>query len=460
MEFNDNIVHRTDSNLFDDEQSLGHLIIKRLTSAGNRIVLIDGITDEKMTANQLVTRSIEVAKALLVAGIKPGDVVSVISENRFEFPYILFATIFLNCTCAPINATYSERELQHAFNLSKPKFIFSSNATIVKVFNVAKSLDYVRRLILIDNEPSQPWQGLTVWREFTNPRLTGNVIFNPQPTDKSKSICLILCSSGTTGLPKGVQLSQQNFIVAIRNRQLLISAGTNYDDKMLGLLPMFHVYGCEVFISVMTTVTSTIVLLPKFEEKTFLGCIEKYRCTTLCLVPPLMVFLSKNVNVDKYDLSSVAVIYSGAAPLSKETEEAVMNRLRNPKLAIKNTYGMSELTSGVLSQKNIKKPGSVGELNMGVYAKVIDENGNSLGPNQRGELSFKGSRVMAGYIGDKQATSAIIDEDGWLHTGDVGYYDEDLQFYVVDRIKELIKWNGFQIPPAGMSALNFVLKSF
>lgn len=201
MEFKDNIVHRTDSNVFDDEPSLGHLIIKRLTNAGNRVMMIDGLTDEELTANQLVTRSIDVAKALLVAGIKPGDVVSVISENRFEFPYILFGTIFLNCTCAPINATYSEKELKHAFNLSKPKFIFVSNTTIDKVFNVTKSLSYKTKLILIDNKPSQPWQGLTVWREFINPRLIENVNFNPQPVDKLKSICLILCSSGTTGMP-------------------------------------------------------------------------------------------------------------------------------------------------------------------------------------------------------------------------------------------------------------------
>lgn len=201
LEFKDNIVHRPDSNVFDDEQSLGHLIIRRLTEAGNRIMIVNGLTDEKLTANQLVTRSIDVAKALLVAGIKPGDVVSVISENRFEFPYILFASIFLNCTCAPINATYSEKELNHAFSLSKPKFIFASNATIDKVHSVVKSLSYVKRLILIDNEPFEVWQGLTVWRDFTDPNRLLKVNFSPQSIDKSKSICLILCSSGTTGLP-------------------------------------------------------------------------------------------------------------------------------------------------------------------------------------------------------------------------------------------------------------------
>lgn len=202
MEFKDNIVYRPDTNVFDDELSLGHLIIKRLTNAGNRIMMIDGLTGEKMTANQLVTRSIEVAKALLVAGIKPGDVVSVVSENRFEFPYILFASIFLNCTCAPINATYSEKELMHALNLSKPKFIFSSSTPIDKVYSVAKSLGFVRRLILIDNKLYKQWEGLTIWREFINPKLFEKIDFTPQPIDKLKSICLILCSSGTTGLPK------------------------------------------------------------------------------------------------------------------------------------------------------------------------------------------------------------------------------------------------------------------
>lgn len=193
-----------------------------------------------------------------------------------------------------------------------------------------------------------------------------------------------------------------------------------------------------------------IILLQKFEEKTFFSTIEKYRCTTLLLVPPLMVFLSKNPNVINYDLSSVRRIHCGAAPLSKETEDAVINRIQNQNVIITQGYGMSELTSGVLSRKNIFKPGSVGDPNLGVSVKVIEENAKTLGPNQRGELCFKGSRVMTGYIGNDKATSAMIDPDGWLHTGDVGYYDEDLQFFIVDRIKELIKWKAFQVPPAGL----------
>lgn len=220
------------------------------------------------------------------------------------------------------------------------------------------------------------------------------------------------------------------------------------DPIILSLLPLFHVFGYMVLVCTIVNMSGKICLLPRFEEKSFLGSIEKYRCTVTFLVPPLLVFLAKHPLVDRYDLSSLKLILCGAAPISKELEQSVKDRLKTD-LSIKQMYGMTELTSVVLLQKEIKTPGSVGDLNENVHAKVIDENGRAVGANQIGELCFKGTLVMMGYIGDTQATNAIIDEDGWLHTGDVGYYDNDLQFFIVDRIKELIKWKGYQVPPAG-----------
>lgn len=187
-------------------------------------------------------------------------------------------------------------------------------------------------------------------------------------------------------------------IVSIRHWFVSKKTDIDYDIVILGLLPLYHIYGCEILTCVMATIPGKIVLLQQFEEQIFLSSIEKYRCTHLFLVPPLMVFLSKNANVDKYDFSCVRLIHSGAAPLSKETEDAVKDRLKNPNLEINQGYGMSELTSGVLSQKDIVKPGSVGDVNVGVYVKVIDEKGNTLGPNKSGELCFKGKRVMVGYV--------------------------------------------------------------
>lgn len=166
-----------------------------------------------------------------------------------------------------------------------------------------------------------------------------------------------------------------------------------------------------------------------------------------------MVFLAKAEIVSKYDLSSLKIVFSGAAPLSKETEDAVKNRIGIP--IVRQGYGMTEGTVGFTAQDdNNYKPGGVGVLNAGVSAKIIDvESGRSLGANEQGELLFKGITIMKGYIGDTVATQNTIDSDGWLHTGDIGYYDADGEFFIVDRLKELIKYNGYQVPPAEIESL-------
>lgn len=413
---------------------------------------MDADTGETVTAVQLVEKSIEMSKALIKMGIKQGDVVSIISENRFEFVFVALGTIFLSCKLAPINNSYSSREVNHAMNLSKPKIIFASAAVSKNVIKVAKSLKFLRKVILLDDETPTDNTKTMRMKDFANPKVFESVEFEPPAVDTLTTVCLIMCSSGTTGLAKGVQISQRNIIVTIRHSETGILSDANVGSSeiiILGLLPLFHVFGAAVLICSMATTLAKVVLLSKFEERKFLSSIEKYRCNVSFLVPPLMVFLAKNELVDEFDLSSLRFVLSGAAPLSKEVEQQVKDRLKNPNLLVKQGYGMTELTVSVLAQKDIIKPGSVGDLNAGVYAKVVDETGKALGYYQRGELCFKGSVLMLGYIDDEKATRGTIDSEGWLHTGDVGYYDEDLQFFIVDRIKELIKFNGFQVPPAG-----------
>lgn len=443
---------------YNDEASLAHIILRNLTATGDKVVLVSGITSEELTAKDLLSRAIEVAKGLINAGIKPGDVVSAVCENRFEFAYILFGSLLLNCKFAPINLTYCEREMKHAFGLSQPKIIFMSPFACEKVFNVAKSLAFVPKVVLIDDE--NPFGNpVALFNDFVDPKVIESVAFAPMPVaNKSKAASIILCSSGTTGLPKGVQISQENLIVVTRfcKNTMLKMASVEHEEKViLGLIPWFHAFGLTTLIGILTGSSNKarIVLLPKFEEGLYLSCVETYRCNIVFMVPPLMVFLAKHPMVDGYDLSSLKIMICGAAPLSKELEQSVYDRLKNPKLTIRQGYGMSELSLCVLLQKSIFKPGSVGELSEGSEVKVIDENGKTLGPNKRGELCFKGNQLMMGYIGDDKATNDTIDRQGWLHTGDVGYFDDDRQFYIVDRIKELIKWKGFQVPPAEIEAV-------
>lgn len=222
------------------------------------------------------------------------------------------------------------------------------------------------------------------------------------------------------------------------------------DMVVLGIIPWFHAFGCLTLCGMSMSGIRT-VLLPKFEEFLFLSCIENYKITQMFLVPPLMVFLAKHPLVDNYDMSTVQEIICGAAPLSKEIEEAVSKRIG---VVVRQGYGMSEMTLSTLLQTNIKKPGSVGDLRPGMWGKVVDpDSGRLLGPNQPGELCFKGSQNMKGYIGNDKATRDTIDTEGWLHTGDIGYFDEEGQFFIVDRLKELIKYKGYQVPPAEIEAL-------
>lgn len=215
---------------------------------------------------------------------------------------------------------------------------------------------------------------------------------------------------------------------------------------------MFHAYG--LLTTIATSVTgSEIVVLPKFEEHSFLNAIQTYKTNLGFLVPPLLLFLAKSPLVDKYDVSSLMIIVCGAAPLSKELELAVKDRLNV--FSIRQGYGMSEMTLSVLTQSETHcKAGSVGALRPGAWGKIINlETGKALGPNQRGEMCFKGSDIMKGYTKNPTATRETIDPDGWLHTGDIGYYDDDEEWFIVDRIKELIKYKGFQVPPAEIEAI-------
>lgn len=217
------------------------------------------------------------------------------------------------------------------------------------------------------------------------------------------------------------------------------------------VLPCSHMYGFIITVGA-ALCGDEIVILPKFEERLFLRSIEEFKPNIATLVPPLIIFLAKSPLVPKYDLSSLKFLGSGAAPLSKEIVDAVKKRLNLD--GVIQGYGMTEMALGVLTQTTgFDTAGSVGSLRPGAWGKVIDpETGKILGPNEHGELCFKGDLIMRGYVRNPTATNETIDNEGWLHTGDIGYYDQKHEWFIVDRLKELIKYNGYQVPPAELEA--------
>lgn len=423
-------------------QSIGELIIEKLKSV-SKVILIDAVTDAQVTTDALLSDVVTLAEELRARGFGPGSVIGFCSENRLEYPVTALAALAIGATCAPLNPLYTHGELKHTMSISQPSIVFCSQLTVQKLTSVQQELPFLRD-ISVFGTPSYT----DLLQRRANPWT-----FKVEKIDSRNVVAALLCSSGTTGLPKCVELTHYNLVAFLTNlldpRQE--KEGIN-EHNFLGLIPFFHGYGFA-FLLLTLLAPAKLVVMAKFDEKIFLEAIQKYKITFLALVPPLMVMLAKHPLVAKYDLSSLRTIRCGAAPLSKDIQLAVHKRLKIKDIA--QGYGMTELSVACCftpPEKN--KMGSSGVITFGMEAKVVDlETGKALAPYKEGELCFKGPFIMKGYKNNPKATQETIDKDGWLHTGDIGYYDMDGFIYIVDRVKELIKYKGFQVPPAELEAI-------
>jgi len=220
------------------------------------------------------------------------------------------------------------------------------------------------------------------------------------------------------------------------------------------VLPFFHIYGMTVMMNQGLHKRATVVTMPKFDLTEFLRVIAEHRVTRVYIAPPVAVALAKHPVVDDYDLSCIDVIFSGAAPLDAELGHAMGKRLG---CTVLQGYGMTEL-SPVSHCMPDDRPdldlNSSGYAVPNVVSKLVDPaTGEEVGPGGRGELWVKGPNVMSGYLNNPEATAATLDSEGYLHTGDVAEVTEDGVFSIVDRVKELIKYKGYQVPPAELEAL-------
>jgi acyl-CoA synthetase (AMP-forming)/AMP-acid ligase II len=268
--------------------------------------------------------------------------------------------------------------------------------------------------------------------------------------DPRTDVVVLPYSSGTTGVPKGVMLTHYNLVANLLQMDKLTAI--REDDVLIAVLPFFHIYGMVVILSITLYGGGTVVSMPRFDLEQFLQALERHGVTRAFLVPPILLALAKHPLVDQFDLSKVECIVSAAAPLGADVAEAVAQRLG---CVVKQGYGMTEaspVTHGLPDDMN--RLGSVGMTIPNTETMIVDvETGAAVGPGETGEVWVRGPQVMKGYLNRPDATAATVDEDGWLHTGDVGRMDEDGYLYIVDRIKELIKYKGFQVAPAELEAL-------
>ncbi|KVH88407.1 4-coumarate--CoA ligase 2 isoform X2 [Cynara cardunculus var. scolymus] len=428
---------------------------ENLSRFSDRPCLVVGSTGTTYSFSQTHFLSRKIAAGLSTLGITKGDVIMLLLQNCAEFALTFMAASMIGAITTAANPLYTAGEIFKQFNSSNSKMIITQAQYVDKLrdpgeHNPKMGQDFP--VITVDEPPEKCLHFSVLWKTDEN-----NI---PSVTIDPDDAVALPFSSGTTGLPKGVILTHKSLITSVaqqvdgENPNLYLKQ----DDVVLCVLPLFHIYSLNSVLLCSLRAGAAVVLMPKFEIRSLLDLIQRYRVTVAAVVPPLVLALAKNPMVGSYDLSSIRVVLSGAAPLGKELEDGLRSRV--PQAIFGQGYGMTEagpvlsMSAAFAKQPLATKSGSCGSVVRNAELKVIDlDTHYSLGYNQPGEICIRGPQIMKGYLNDAKSTAATIDEQGWLHTGDIGYVDHDDEVFIVDRVKELIKFKGFQVPPAELEAL-------
>lgn len=411
--------------------------------------LVDGTSGAVTTYQALIGQINGIAGALAARGLELGDVVGLHSPNVPAFASVLHGILRAGGTATTINALYTAEDIAKQLTGSGAKFLFTVSPLYPQAKAAAEKVgipdDHV---IVLDGAEGHP----TLKDLLTQGAPAPEVSFDP-----STQIAVLPYSSGTTGVPKGVILTHRNLVANVA--QMEPRVGIDGDDAILALLPFFHIYGLTVLLNIALKLRAKLVTMPKFDLVEFLRIIQDNKLTYLFIAPPVAVALAKHPLVGEYDLSSVHTIFSGAAPLDEELGKAVAKRLDT---RVRQGYGMSELSPvshAIPFDRDDMPLSSVGlplanTVNKLVDPETLDEiDLPTEGLSKPGELWVKGPNVMAGYLNNPTATAETLDDDGYLHTGDIAVVDAEGVVYIVDRLKELIKYKGYQVPPAELEAL-------
>ena len=406
--------------------SLSEYVLGGAAERGDKPALIDGASGAVTTYAELAGQVDRAAAGLAAAGIGPGDAVGLLGPNSPAWVVAFHAASKLGAIVTSVNPLLTPSE-------------------------VAKQLATADAVAVIVAEPlrgSLSEAGLD--RVFTLEALPdaepGGEGARPDP---ERELAVLPFSSGTTGLSKGVMLTHRNLVANMEQIRGVHRIGA--DDVLIGVLPFFHIYGQTVVVNLGLSQGATIVTMPRFDMGGFLDLLERHRVTRAHIAPPVVLGLAKAPGVDGRDFA-LRVVISGAAPLDAGTAERASERLGAP---VRQGYGMTEASpvthfaddDGLEAQD----PGAIGRLIGSTEGRLVDpETGEDA---ETGEVWIRGPQVMRGYLGDDAATAATLTEDGWLKTGDVARIEDGEVFRIVDRVKELIKYKGYQVPPAELEAL-------
>ena len=411
---------------------------------GDRAALIDAATGQTYTYTQLREAVRRTAAGLAARGYGRGDVLAILSPNVPDYAVAFHAASLAGCTVTTVNPLCTAGEIAKQFADAGARGLVAHPALLDKGAEAA-GVSGVADLFVFGGEAvggAEPFARLGDG-EGDAPRVE---------IDPRADVVALPYSSGTTGLPKGVMLTHRNLVANVS--QIVPLDILNRTDTALCVLPLFHIYGLVAILNLGLRVGATLVTMPRFDLGEYLKNLERYKVTVAHVVPPIMLALANHPAAAAHDLSSLRLVFSGAAPLGEGLSRACEAKLG---CAIRQGYGMTETspaTHMTPADPALARHGSIGVPVPNTECKIVDtQTGAELGRGEEGELCVRGPQVMLGYLNRADETAATIDPGGWIHTGDIGYADEAGHFFVVDRAKELIKYKGFQVPPAELEAL-------
>ncbi|GJN11852.1 hypothetical protein PR202_ga30083 [Eleusine coracana subsp. coracana] len=442
-----------------DDVTLPEFVLAGSEAYADKVALVEAAPGGRSYTYGEVARDVaRFARALRSVGVRKGHVVVVALPNLAVYPVVSLGIMSAGAVFSGVNPRALASEIKKQVEDSEAKLVVADAVAFHKVKDAGVPV------IGIGDAESMP-DGTISWDELLAAAdRTGAGVVALDPVQQS-DLCALPYSSGTTGVSKGVMLSHRNLVSNLCSSMFSVGPEMEGQVVTLGLMPFFHIYGITGICCSTLRHKGTVVVMDRFDLRTFLRALVHHGVVFAPIVPPVMLAMVKSPVADEFDLSSLALrsVMTAAAPLAPDLLAAFQKKF--PGVQVEEAYGLTEHSCVTLTHAAAAKPGEVGPAQVSkrnsvgfivpnLEVKFVDpDTGRSLPKNTPGELCVRSQGVMQGYYKKKEETERTIDAKGWLHTGDVGYIDDDGDVFIVDRIKELIKYKGFQVAPAELEAI-------
>ncbi|XP_037028878.1 4-coumarate--CoA ligase 1-like [Bradysia coprophila] len=425
---------------WDQKQSLGSALLNVLAKFPDKIGQISENNGIQMTNGEIRWRSIRAAQNLINLGIGFDDVIQVISKNHHYLAPIMFGALSIGAPINAIDVQFTKDEMVHMLQLAKPKLILCDLSVLDTLNGALKQLQMDRPIFAFDGSADGVQNVEVLFNE------TDVESFEPPPLiDANKHTAIIVCTSGTTGFPKGVCLSHISLMAKC------IKTGISSDDVMLNFSSLYWLTGWATIL--MTTLNSAtrIITTKPFTSEIWLDIVQRHKVTVTLTPPHFMALILQDPKLNTTDISSLKLFFCTGGMVSHDVCDRMNKRMPNGVVCV--AYAMSETAGFISGNISALRPGSVGQLFPGFDAKIINDNGDQCGIGENGEIYFKPAYRFISYYGDEENTIKTMDSDGWIRTGDLGHFDDEGFLYLIDRQKEILKYFSSQVSPSELESV-------